>query len=180
VGRSIHAEESGMAVTVELAEGAEAISAVQDFCRAFRSWLYERYPDDLATVDIYYNPTTFEALLARLPELHARPQGAMFLARLDGAPVGCVMQQHNAPGIVEMKRLFVSEAARGHGVGAALCAASMAQAKADGYQTMRLDTGKYQREALALYQRLGFVERDPYYEVTPTLAALLRFFERPL
>ncbi|WP_160009237.1 GNAT family N-acetyltransferase [Rhizobium sp. 18055] len=169
-----------MAITVELVEGAEAISAVQDFCRAFRSWLYERYPDDLATVDVYYNPKTFEALLARLPELHRRPQGAIFLARLDGVPVGCVMQQQNAPGIVEMKRLFVSDAARGHGVGAALCAASMAQAKADGYQTMRLDTGKHQTEAIALYRRIGFVQRGPYYETTPELVELLRFFERPL
>jgi ribosomal protein S18 acetylase RimI-like enzyme len=90
------------------------------------------------------------------------------------------MHQEQAPGIAEMKRLFVSAAARGRGVAAALCEASMAKAKADGYLSMRLDTGILQTAAQGLYRRLGFRERDAYYPLPPGLEQILIFFERDL
>ncbi|AXA39913.1 Acetyltransferase (GNAT) family protein [Rhizobium leguminosarum] len=164
-------------LTIELAESPTEVAAVRDLCRSFRQWLYDNYPQHRPVVDLYYNPQKFEALLAGLPQIHERPKGAIFLARLDGEPVGCVMHQEQAPGIAEMKRLFVSAAARGHGVAAALCEASMAKAKADGYLSMRLDTGILQTAAQGLYRRLGFRERDAYYPVPPELEQILLFFE---
>jgi ribosomal protein S18 acetylase RimI-like enzyme len=119
-------------------------------------------------------------LLAELPRIHARPQGAMFLARLDGETIGCVMQHEIAPGVSEMKRLFVSERARGSGAARALCEASLARAKEDGYRLMRLDTGFRQVAAQKLYRRLGFRERGAYYSVPDDLKPILVFFEREL
>ncbi|GAA3089091.1 GNAT family N-acetyltransferase [Rhizobium viscosum] len=167
-------------LSVALAESPEEINAVRHLSRAFRRWLYDNYPDERAQIELYYNPEKFEAMLADLPKIHARPQGAMFLARLDGEIVGCVMQHEIAPGISEMKRLFVSDAARGSGAAQALCEASLAQAKKDGYRMMRLDTGHRQVAAQKLYRRLGFRERDAYYDIPDDLKPILMFFEREL
>jgi len=167
-------------MSIALAESPEDIDAARQLSRMFRQWLYDNYPAERPVIDLYYNPAWFEALLADLPDIHARPQGAIFLARLDGEIVGCVMQHEIAPGISEMKRLFVSEAARGSGAALALCEASLAQAKKDGYRTMRLDTGHRQIAAQKLYRRLGFRERDAYYEIPDGLKPILMFFEREL
>ncbi|NNH57516.1 GNAT family N-acetyltransferase [Rhizobium laguerreae] len=167
-------------LTVELAESETEMIAVRGLCRSFRQWLYDNYPQHRPVIDLYYNPQKFEALLIDLPQIHARPKGAIFLARLDGEPVGCVMHHEQAPDIAEMKRLFVSAAARGRGVAVALCETSITQARADGYHSMRLDTGIFQTAAQGLYRRLGFRERDAYYPVPPELQQILLFFEREL
>ncbi len=167
-------------ISVALAESPEEIDAVRHLSRAFRQWLYDNYSDERAQIELYYSPEKFEAMLADLPKIHARPQGAIFLARLGGEIVGCVMQHEIAPGISEMKRLFVSDSARGSGAALALCEASLAQARKDGYRMMRLDTGHRQIAAQKLYRRLGFQERDAYYEIPEDLKPILMFFEREL
>ncbi|NDU99827.1 hypothetical protein GZA08_02420 [Pseudoroseicyclus sp. CLL3-39] len=53
-------------------------------------------------------------------------------------------------------------------------------AQADGYDTIRLDTGPLHHEARALYCAADFTERGPYIWVLPELAAGLVFMERRL
>ena len=51
---------------------------------------------------------------------------------------------------------------------------------ARGYRVMRLDTGSFMTEALALYTGFGFVRIPPYYPVDETLASEFVFMERML
>jgi GNAT superfamily N-acetyltransferase len=155
-------------------------AAARELCRAFRSWVAGRYPDQLDVLEAYYPIGAFEALLARLPEIHAAPRGAILLAKLDGVVAGCVMLSPFEGDVCEMKRMFVAETARGQGVARALCAALFERARAAGYRTMRLDTGPLHHEALALYRALGFRERSAYYEADPLLQDSLVFMERAL
>ncbi len=163
----------------EALSGAD-IDAVQDLCRSFRNWLYERYSDDRELIDVYYNPHTFEQLLADLPVIHAPPDGAILLARNEGETAGCVMLRKFEDGISEMKRLFVSPEQRGHGVGVALGEAALRQAKSAGYHSMWLETGPLHREAQALYHKLGFSVRDAYYDPDPELRGKIMFMKRDL
>lgn len=155
-------------------------AAVRDLCRDFRAWLYERYADMREGIDAYYAPDRFESLLARLPELHRPPAGAILLARLDERPAGCAMLARLDDDVVEMKRLFVRREARGAGVARRLCEAAIDRARAAGYRTMRLDTGPRHDEALALYERLGFRRRSAYYDAGDFWRDKLVFMERPL
>jgi ribosomal protein S18 acetylase RimI-like enzyme len=56
--------------------------------------------------------------------------------------------------------VVVDETARGKGVGAALNAAALARAAAEGARTVELTSRPSRAAANRLYQRLGFVARD--------------------
>ena len=59
-----------------------------------------------------------------------------------------------------MDGIFVSNRARGKGVGTALLDAVCAEAKARGYSEVRLDVIDTNPRARALYERQGFVATD--------------------
>jgi GNAT superfamily N-acetyltransferase len=108
----------------------------------------------------------FSAELATLPGRYAPPSGRLILAELDGALVGCIALRALSPEVCEMKRLYVREAGRGHGVGRALAERCLEGARAVGYRAMRLDTLRIDRMAPAnrLYDSLGFRDIAAYYE----------------
>ena len=103
----------------------------------------------------------FEQELAGLPGDYAPPKGRLFIA-VDGGPAGCVALREFEPGVAEMKRLYVRSTFRGQGIGRALTARVIAEARAAGYHAVRLDTVPWMREAIALYESLGFQDIEPY------------------
>lgn len=106
----------------------------------------------------------FEAELASLPGKYAPPSGRLLLAELDGRLAGVVALRAFAPTVGEMKRLFVRDFARGHGLGRALAERLVAEAYAIGYTCIRLDTLPDRMPAAnALYDALGFREIPAYY-----------------
>jgi len=107
----------------------------------------------------------FEAELAGLPGRYAPPAGGLWLAEAGDAPVGVIALREFAPGVAEMKRLYVRDAARGLGIGRALARRVIDEARARGYRAMRLDTLRIDRmrAANALYDALGFRDIPPYY-----------------
>ena len=123
--------------------------------------LFVEYAQAIA-VDLCFQG--FERELTELPGRYAPPAGSLLLA-LDGAnAAGCVALRNIGDGICEMKRLYVRPAFRGKGLGRALTSDIIAAAKQIGYERMRLDTLSSMKEAIALYQSLGFRRIAPYYD----------------
>jgi len=83
------------------------------------------------------------------------------VARCDGKAVGCVaLVDEGSYG--EVKRLYVSDAARGNGVARRLMEELEAAARDIGLGCLRLETGAALTEAVGLYRDMGFVERDAF------------------
>lgn len=119
----------------------------------------------------------FDEELQALPGKYAPPMGRLYLAHVAGEPVGCIALRPFSPDTCEMKRLYVRDAARGLGVGRALAETVIADARAIGYRSMRLDTLPAMGAAIGLYSSLGFKKIAPYRE-NPVEGAL--FFELDL
>ncbi|WP_165784326.1 GNAT family N-acetyltransferase [Zhengella mangrovi] len=145
-------------VAVRLAETEQDVEAVRALCRAFVDWQLKEFPGMREKILAYFEPVSFARTLADLPEIHARPKGAILLASLDGRPVGCVMYLEMQPGVAEVKRLFVEESGRGHGIGRILLAGMLEQMRTDGYNEACLDSAEFLTHAKQLYDRMGFVD----------------------
>jgi DNA-binding MarR family transcriptional regulator/GNAT superfamily N-acetyltransferase len=92
----------------------------------------------------------------------AEEEGHFVIARLEGDAVGCGVLRPLGNGVGEIKRVWVSERARGHGVAGKIMERLEALAHGDGFHTLRLDTNKALTEAHALYRKLGYAEISRY------------------
>jgi ribosomal protein S18 acetylase RimI-like enzyme len=105
----------------------------------------------------------FEEEIAELPGKYAPPDGTIILAMDGKQAVGCVALRKIEDGVCEMKRLFVRENHRGIGLGRKLAVSIINEAKEIGYSYMRLDTLETLKDAIRLYNSLGFRNIEPYY-----------------
>jgi putative acetyltransferase len=103
---------------------------------------------------------------------------AFFVARQDGVPAGCGGVQFFGTEYGELKRMFVRPQFRGLGL-AKLMLQHLEQYTRDHHiPLLRLETGIHQKEAIGLYERMGFqnIPRFGDYLDDP----LSRFFEKKL
>ncbi len=84
------------------------------------------------------------------------------VARVNGTAAGCGALVLDDPEYAEIKRMYVKPEARRLGVGAAILRELEGLAREAKHTCVRLETGIYQPEALALYKRTGYVERGPF------------------
>lgn len=107
------------------------------------------------------------------------PQGRFYGLWRGEQLVGCGgVKLFEADGYGEIKRLFVLDSERGRGVARQLMARLEADLVGLGLPLARLETGIHQPEALALYRRLGYVERGPFGAYAPD--PLSAFLEKTL
>lgn len=91
-----------------------------------------------------------------------QPQVLFAVARdAQGRALGCGAMVLG-PACAEVKRMFVSPAARGAGLGSKLLAFLEARAAASGCTRFMLETGHLQPEALSLYARSGYERCGPF------------------
>jgi putative acetyltransferase len=104
----------------------------------------------------------FDEELAGLPGDYARPCGGLMLGLDESGAAGCVAFRSLEPGVAEMKRLYVRPRVRGGGWGRRLAERVVTEARAAGYERMRLDTLPAMERVIGLYLGLGFHDIAPY------------------
>ena len=106
----------------------------------------------------------FDEELRTLPGAYAPPRGRLLLAGRGADAFACIALRPLAqPAVGEIKRLYVQPAQRGEGWGRRLVAALLAEARAIGYEELKLDTLAWMNAARALYEENGFRPCAPYY-----------------
>jgi GNAT superfamily N-acetyltransferase len=138
---------------ISQATTTEQISTIRVLFQEYAAWLQ---------VDLCFQG--FAQELPTLPGSYAPPLGRLLLATAPEGPAGCVALRPIGDAECEMKRLFVRPAYRRHGLGRTLAERLIAEAQEIGYSTMRLDTLAFMRDAIRLYEALGFVRRSAYYD----------------
>ncbi len=126
-------------------------------------WIVQRNAS-LYAAEFGWN-TDYEGLVARIvadfAEDHDPHLERVWIAELDGRPVGCVMcVRDEAPATARLRLLLVEPDARGLGIGDRLITAVVDFARGVGYRELVLWTNDVLTAARRLYQRHGFVLTD--------------------
>lgn len=129
------------------------VNAARTLFREYEAWL---------KLDLCFQ--SFEAELSMLPAPYIPPRGALLLAMQGDEVAGCGAFRPWSAEACELKRMFLRPAFRGQGTGRKLATTLISRARAAGYQAIRLDTLDFMREAVALYQSLGFRPIERYYD----------------
>ncbi|MFF4269024.1 GNAT family N-acetyltransferase [Streptomyces sp. NPDC001536] len=123
-------------------------------------WIVQRNAA-LYTAEYGWN-ADYEGLVARIvadfAEDHDPHLERVWIAELDGRPVGCVMVvRDEAPATARLRLLLVEPDARGLGIGDRLVSAVIDFARGVGYRDLVLWTNDILASARHIYQRHGFV-----------------------
>ncbi|MCW9044689.1 MAG: GNAT family N-acetyltransferase [Pseudopelagicola sp.] len=133
------------------------------------------HPDAVASMNAYYAElaarfeTGFDVTRSADPDAADMrpPRGTFLVAYRAGAAIGCVGLKGTDKGYAEVKRLWISPAARGLGLAKRLMTEIETAARTLSIPTLRLDTNSALPEAVRLYQTTGWTEierfnDDPY------------------
>jgi GNAT superfamily N-acetyltransferase len=96
------------------------------------------------------------------------PSGRLYVIRYDDANVGVGCLKRLTPSVAEIQRMYVQPHVRGVGAGRLLLQQLLSDARAIGYEAVRLESLKFLSAAHALYKSVGFVEITPYAENSMT------------
>ena len=103
-------------------------------------WCFEQYFAELNDrFEAGFDPAL--SISADVEEL-TPPAGLLIVARLDGRPVGCGALKFHPGAPAELKRMWVSPAARGRGLGRRLLHELEQDARDQGVEVLRLETNR--------------------------------------
>jgi GNAT superfamily N-acetyltransferase len=162
------------------AVSASDYRAFEELIREYVDWARERYVKHSWLIEMAFSYQSLDRELEMLSAAYGPPRGKTLLADVGGEIRGAVAYRDLGQGVCEMKRMFVPGRFHGQGLGRALCQALIAQAKADGFIQMRLDTGKLFAEAIGLYLSVGFERCEPYIDYPDRMQSMLVFMNRKL
>jgi GNAT superfamily N-acetyltransferase len=119
----------------------------------------------------------------RIEVLRARygsPPSMMLLVNDAGFPAACGAVDLSHPPHAEIKTLYVAPEARGRGLGSQILHRLIAEAKAQGFADVRLETVSFMTDAIRLYGSVGFAECPAYYAIPDSLKPITVFMARTL
>ena len=94
---------------------------------------------------------------------------AFFILRYQGKAVGCGGVQFFGREYAELKRMYVRSDYQRLGLGTKLLEHLETYVQSLGINVLRLETGIYQRDAIRLYERMGYYKIGPFgdYKASP-------------
>ena len=153
---------------VEVCVSAPDHPAIQALLEQLNTYLAERYPAEANHIDS--------------PEELKKPNVVFIAAWSGDTALGCgaIKFLKDDVDYGEIKRLFVADHARGKGIADKLMGCLEQTAANRGVKVLRLEAGMAQPEAISLYRKLGFIERDVFTGYEDENIELSVFMEKQL
>jgi GNAT superfamily N-acetyltransferase len=92
------------------------------------------------------------------------PGGAILIAEVEGAAVGCCALIASGPDTFELAKMAVTDAYRGRGLGRSLLASAIDTARSMGAVRLFLETNSKMTPAVRLYESMGFMHAQRVQE----------------
>jgi len=169
-----------MTVTIRPADSTADYVAYAELCRAYVDWCRDRYAHDSWFVNEVFGYQSIDEELKDLSIKYGPPNGKTLLIEKDGEIVGGGAWRRTSNTVCEMKRLYIATNFAGQGLGRQLTTALVEAARIEGFTRMQLDTGNLLKEAIAMYESLGFRHIAPYNSYPDKLMPYLVWMEREL
>ncbi len=116
----------------------------------------------VAELEVLYGPMELRQAPSASPAELWAPGGIYLVIAEDGLPVAGGGVKAIGPGVGEVKRMYVTDAARGRGLARRLLVALEDAARELGHARLRLDTGPKQPHARRLYLSAGYAPIPDY------------------
>jgi GNAT superfamily N-acetyltransferase len=112
-------------------------------------------------VEAFYSEAPHEMM-----QLFTGNDACMLLAWSDDGPLGCAGFVRQTEDACELEKVYVSESARGRGLGKLILDRLLDVAFERGYKQAYLETAVFMTDALRLYEWRGFTRCDPFRDVS--------------
>ncbi|HSG24844.1 MAG TPA: GNAT family N-acetyltransferase [Anaerolineales bacterium] len=92
------------------------------------------------------------------------PEGVFYIVKFQGQLAGMGGLRGLGSKLADIKRIYVRSNMRGFRLGEQILSRLLDDARSYGYDSVYLDTAPYMKAAHHLYEKFGFVDRQPYKE----------------
>jgi ribosomal protein S18 acetylase RimI-like enzyme len=159
---------------METVNDIQIIEAVTDSDYNTAKELFLEYASELEFDLCFQN---FEEELKQLRMQYGKPEDIIYFVKHGDNFAGCAGVRKLNGGICELKRMYLKNSLRGKGAGKLLLNKTFEGARKLEYSIMRLDTLPRMDAAIALYEKSGFREIEPY-RLNPVEGA--KYYEKEL
>ena len=166
--------------TIVQAAIEDELNDLRRLMRGFAFWRREQHAAGIGSDNGGARRGELEHELADGLGRYAPPHGRRLIAYEADTPVGCAALCELGCGICEVEGIFVTGLFRGQHVGRALMERLILEARAAGYQRMRLSTYLNENEAMHLCESAGFHQISPDGDMADAMQGLCISYERDL
>jgi len=159
--RKVTSRGAGHGVELLLVEDASTRDAARSLIEEYLRWIAS------SAATSYGLSFDVDAMVTSDLEDRAKfypPDGRFYVIRHSNEYVGVGCLKRLTPTVAEVQRMYVQPHVRGIGAGRRLVEQLLTDARAIGYEAVRLESLKFLSAAHALYRSVGFVEITPYAE----------------
>ena len=147
-------------MSIEIAIRTNSMAYAEDFKRINEDWISANFWLEESDIQVLNDSQKY--ILDK--------GGNVFIALLNGKPVGtCALQVHDAL-TCELAKMAVDDHAQGSGIGFLLGTTLIDKARERGFNRIILEGNTKMKASILLYQKLGFIE-IPFTEVEQTAAS---------
>lgn len=147
-------------MNIEIAVRTNSMAYAEDFKRINEDWISSNFWLESSDIQVFNDPQKY--ILDK--------GGNVFIALLNGKPVGtCALQVHDAL-TCELTKMAVDTRAQGNGIGFLLGTTLIDKARERGFHRIILEGNTKMKASILLYRKLGFSE-VPFSKVEQSAAS---------